>query len=569
MNGVREGFAAGYACLTGWADLLDRINVFPVADGDTGANLRVSLAPLRDYETSANATADRLSRCATGNSGNIAAAFFREFSLTIDSHDLAANAALGSKKAWQAVARPCAGTMLTVFDRLAATLASHPGLNGLYPLLCTELQHAVLETSQLLPNMRKAGVVDSGALAMFIFFDGFFHHLTGQTGLPASIPELFAGTLAVKSSFCPEPTDSYCVDAVIQPVPGQALIKERIAQLGDSVVMVADAASLKIHLHTPDPLRLRTQLDALGTIVDWTDEAIEQGGLAQFAGSRKKQPIHIMTDSAGSLTRKMARDHSITLMDSYIIADGESGPESLYAPDRIYSLMRMGKKVTTAQASLFERHQHYRNICGQFGRTLYLCVGSAFTGNFATAVAWKEKHDPDNLLQVMDTGAASGRLALIALCTARFADRAGSPEEVIAFADQTSAACEEYVFIDELKYLAAGGRVSKAKGCFGDMLHLKPVISPSSAGVRKLGVVRNRGGQLDFALNKLLARFSHTDAPVIMLQYTDNQEWVTGLVRQQVKKLLPHAEVLLTPLSLTSGVHMGPGTWSMACAPPC
>lgn len=275
-----------------------------------------------------------------------------------------------------------------------------------------------------------------------------------------------------------------------------------------------------------------------------------------------------MTDGAGSLTREMARHHFITLMDSYIIADGESGPESLYAPERIYSLMRMGRKVTTAQASLFERHQHYRNICGHFGRTLYLCVGSAFTGNFAAAVAWKEKHDPDNLLQVMDTGAASGRLALIVLCTARFADRAGTPEEVIDFARQTSVACEEYVFIDELKYLVAGGRVSKAGGFFGDMLHLKPVVSPSNEGVRKLGVVRSREGQLDFALNKLHTRFRHTDVPVIMLQYTDNQEWVTGLVRQQVKKLLPHAEVLLTPLSLTSGVHMGPGTWSMACAPP-
>lgn len=567
MSTIRESFAAGYACLVVWADLLDRINVFPVADQDTGTNLRISMAPLRDCEATAEITIDLLGRCATGNSGNIAAAFFREFCRADSFHDLTVNAAVGRDKAWQAVAKPCAGTMLTVFDRLAAVLESHPEMAGLYPLLCSELNRSVLETSHLLPDLREAGVVDSGALAMYIFFDGFFNQLTEQTDAPGSIPELFDGTLTVKSSFCPDPTDSYCVDAVIQPEIGQSLIKERIAELGESVVVVADADCLKIHIHTPNPLQLRTQLDTLGRIVDWEDEAIDQSGIAQFPGSGKKQPIHIMTDAAGSLTREMAGYHSITLMDSYIIADGDSGPESLYAPERLYSLMRKGRKVTTAQASLFERHQHYRNICGRFGATLYLCVGSAFTGNFATAMAWKEKHDPDNLLQVMDTGAASGRLALLALLTARHAERVDSPQEVIDFARKTGAECEEFVFIDELKYLAAGGRVSKASGFFGDALHLKPVVSPCSDGVRKLGVVRSRKGQLDFALKKLRRRFRQTDAPVIMLQYTDNKEWITGLVLPQVQELLPQAEVLLTPLSLTSGVHMGPGTWSMAIAP--
>ena len=60
MSNFREGFAAGYECLAAWADLLDRINVFPVADGDTGANLRISLAPLRDCKADREATRDLL-----------------------------------------------------------------------------------------------------------------------------------------------------------------------------------------------------------------------------------------------------------------------------------------------------------------------------------------------------------------------------------------------------------------------------------------------------------------------------------------------------------------------------
>jgi fatty acid-binding protein DegV len=92
---------------------------------------------------------------------------------------------------------------------------------------------------------------------------------------------------------------------------------------------------------------------------------------------------------------------------------------------------------------------------------------------------------------------------------------------------------------------------------------MKPVISPAGDGVRKVGVVHSRKGQLAFALEKLAA--GKTAAPaVILLQHTDNEDWVRETVLPPVQKLAPGAEILFAPLSLTSGVHMGPGTWAMA-----
>jgi fatty acid-binding protein DegV len=92
---------------------------------------------------------------------------------------------------------------------------------------------------------------------------------------------------------------------------------------------------------------------------------------------------------------------------------------------------------------------------------------------------------------------------------------------------------------------------------------MKPVISPAGDGVRKVGVVHSRKGQLAFALEKLAD--GKTAAPaVILLQHTDNEDWVRETVLPQVREFAPDAEILLAPLSLTSGVHMGPGTWSMA-----
>jgi DegV family protein with EDD domain len=564
MSDLTPSFAAGYACLSAWADLLDRINVFPVADGDTGTNLRISLAPLRDGDRQSKTVIDLLARSATGNSGNIAAAFFREFCQVNNYSELADKAGSGNEKAWQAIASPRAGTMLSVFDSLAQGLSPRFELDAIYSPLRLRLQKAVQDTSRLLPELENAGVVDSGALAMYIFFDGFFRHLTRQTGKPESILDLFTGKLAINSSFRPQATDCYCVDMIIEPSEHHAFVKGSIAELGESVVVVEDETMLKVHLHTPDPKQLRGQLGVFGDIVHWSAEEIDQGTERHYAEPVEKMALHIVGDAAGSITREMARKDGITLLDSYIIEGDSSRPESLHGPAQLYSLMRQGRKVTTAQASTFERHQHYESICQQFGRSLYLVVGSAYTGNFETVMAWKKDNDPENLLTVIDTGAASGRLGLITLLTARSAKNTTRPEEVIEFAEKAIADCVELVFIDELKYLVAGGRVSRASGFFGDLLSMKPVISPTKSGVRKVGVVHSRKGQLAFALEKLAERFGREDGPVIMLQYSDNTEWVSGVVLQKVKSLLPQAEILLTPLSLTSGVHMGPGTWSMA-----
>jgi hypothetical protein len=564
MSDLRQSFAAGYEGLSAWADLLDRINVFPVADGDTGTNLRISLAPLRDLGDNCENIPERLARTATGNSGNIAAAFFRQFCLAKNYADLAATAASGRNAAWQAIADPRAGTMLTVFDRLAKVLEPQIDVAAMYIPLSVEMQDGVRATSQLLPELKTAGVVDSGALAMYVFFDGFFRRLTRQKDEPCSILDLFAGKLVINSSFRPENSDSYCVDALIHMADENAGVQDCIAAMGESVVVVQDEAMLKVHLHTADLDRLRGGLGSFGDIVHWSAEEIKQGTEERYCTPDGKSALHIVTDAAGSMTREMARQLGLTLLDSYIITADGSRPESLYRPEQIYSLLRSGAKITTAQASNYERHQHYRSIGQQFGRCLYLSVGSAFTGNYATAAAWKKEHDCDDLLTVIDTGAASGRLALIALLTARQARRVAGPDEVVDFARKTIADCEEFVFIDELKYLVAGGRVSRASGFFGDLLSMKPIISPTSAGVRKVGVVHSRKGQLAFAMASLGQRFARSAAPVVMLQYTDNEQWVGDTVRHQVEALLPAAEILLVPLSLTSGVHMGPGTWSMA-----
>jgi hypothetical protein len=229
--------------------------------------------------------------------------------------------------------------------------------------------------------------------------------------------------------------------------------------------------------------------------------------------------------------------------------------------------MRQGLKVSTSQASVYERYQIYESVLNRFEKVLYLCVGSVFTGNYNVVMEWKKEHDPQNRILVIDTGAASGRLGVIALAVARYLTETGDLEKTFAFAQRAVRMCEGYVFLDKLQYLAAGGRLSKTGAFFGDMFKMKPVISPQPEGARKVGVVRNWEEQLKMALAKLDASLKNESRALIMLEYSDNKTWVEGIVRKMVADRYPQTEVILQPLSLTSGAHMGPGTWGVAFLP--
>lgn len=566
---LAKAFIAGYEGLVAWADLLDRINVFPVADADTGTNLRISLAPLRFLSNDRPRVMAQLPQAATGNSGNIAACFFQEF-LQIDTvRDLAGAAERGRQRAWQAVMDPQAGTMLTVFDRLALALAAGPegdqesGWLAIRP----QLLEAVASTMSALPDLLQAGVVDAGALGMFIFFDVFMQTLANREEPSCPITELFQGRLCIDRAYQRKAAGSYCVEAMIDLDAPDSEGLGSLASLGQSVVLLRDHSRLKLHLHTKNPEGVKDRLTALGRIVRWTDTDMDAGGIDSPEVNEGQGGIRIMTDAAGSISRELAARHGIILLDSYINIGDQSRPESLYAPHEVYDLMRQGKKVSTAQASLFERQQRFASVLDEYGKVLYLAVGSAFTGNYAAALAWKKDHDPEGRLMVLDSESASGRLGALALAMARFAATADDIGLVARFAEKYIPQSEEYIFLDQLKFLVAGGRLSRSGGFFGDLLGMKPVVSPTRDGARKVGVVRNRRGQLEFAIKRLHEKFDPESALLMLLQYTDNPDWVRDVAAQELSAIFPNAEIMVQPLSLTSGVHIGPGSWALAFMP--
>lgn len=564
----QKAHIAGVERIAAWSDVLDDINVFPVADGDTGRNLITSLTPLRYLQKDLEDTIHKLLLSARGNSGNIAVQFFSGF-LTADSYaGLTRAAKSGRDQAWQAVSNPMSGTMLTVLDALVDFLeySDFENKSEYVTEIVDRLEESVKSTPDLLPELKQAGVVDSGALGMYIFLEGFFKSLIGQPNQFRPLSAIYDGMLEISPSYEVEMEEGYCVDTVIHADENTEEKVRRLSQCGESVVVIPHKDYLKVHLHTDNSDDAKAQIESLGKVVHWTDDNIGTQ-IRNFTRLHPQGGIHIMSDAAGSVTRGDSRELGLTLLDSYIIAGEKSLPETLFSPEDLYHTMRQGVRVSTSQASVFERHQYYQRVLDQYPRVLYLCVGSVYTGNYDVAEQWKQKNDPDNRLTVIDTGAASGRLGAVVIASARYAAQTKNPEAVINFAQRAVAKCEEYVFLDKLKYLAAGGRLTKSSALFGDVFHVKPIISPTAKGAKKVGAVKNRTGQLKFALDKLGSSFDRKSSPFIMLEYSDNRDWVDDTVKKEIETRYPSAEILLQPLSLTSGVHMGPGTWALAFLP--
>jgi hypothetical protein len=179
-------------------------------------------------------------------------------------------------------------------------------------------------------------------------------------------------------------------------------------------------------------------------------------------------------------------------------------------------------------------------------------------------MAWKAENDPEDRMVVLDTGIASGKLGLAARATAELSLTAGDPSTVIAFAVAAVRHAQEYIFLDRLQFVAAGGRMSKTGAFFGDLLHIKPIVSPFPDGVRKMGVARSTKEQVKVAFRKLEQDLRMDQGATLLLEYTDNREWLEKEIKPEIQRRFPRVNVILQIMSMTSAVHMGPGTWGIA-----
>ncbi len=262
---------------------VDELNVFPVPDGDTGTNMSMTMSAAArelarlDQPTvsqAADTASSALLRGARGNSGVILSLLFRGFSKGLkgkeqaEGTDMAQALQLGVDAAYKAVMKPTEGTILTVAREAAAAgkKAAEDGAEAIavWGVICDEAKASLARTPELLPVLKKAGVVDAGGQGLCVIFDEMNRvfnggEMTDGVEVAAAAP----AKASAAASFETEITFTYCTEFIVAKEPGNTrdplLLRAYLETIGDCVVVVDDDEIIKVHVHTNDPGKALTE----------------------------------------------------------------------------------------------------------------------------------------------------------------------------------------------------------------------------------------------------------------------------------------------------------------------
>ena len=281
-NILRDALISGANNIINQKQQVDDLNVFPVPDGDTGTNMSMTisnasreLAQLPNDSPAgkiAEVNASALLRGARGNSGVILSLLFRGFAKglkgkdSMDSESLSAAIKLGVDSAYNAVMKPTEGTILTV-ARVAAEYAAEANRRGkdvvaTFGAMLKGAKKALAETPEMLPVLKKAGVVDAGGQGLVVIFEGMYSVIrdgimirtkdTSSESAPAvSTQRNAAGEADAEITF------TYCTEFIIKRDPKikkqPKELRAYLETIGDCVVVVDDEEIIKVHVHTDHP----------------------------------------------------------------------------------------------------------------------------------------------------------------------------------------------------------------------------------------------------------------------------------------------------------------------------
>lgn len=275
---LRDAMISASNALSNVKQAVDALNVFPVPDGDTGTNMSMTIGnAARELGRLDNPTATQVAdvassallRGARGNSGVILSLIFRGFSKGLkgkdeaDGADLAAALTLGMKAAYKAVMKPTEGTILTVAREAAAAATAKAAENAdpivVWQTVCEEAEASLARTPDLLPQLKKAGVVDAGGKGLCIIMQAMLDVFMGGEIVAGSEP---AANVKVQqkstvASFEQDIEFAYCTEFIVargkDSEQDVLALRAYLESIGDCVVVVDDEEIIKVHVHTNHP----------------------------------------------------------------------------------------------------------------------------------------------------------------------------------------------------------------------------------------------------------------------------------------------------------------------------
>ncbi len=475
---------------------LNSINVFPVADGDTGSNLAFTMNNIikkANRHESASKTLDSVAKYALeasyGNSGTIVASYLKglasesvnkdKLSIKEFSHNLAKSV----KYAYSSIATPQEGTILTVMrewgDYLLDNYKNTSDLRSLLNSSITYLTDVVNNTKEQLYELKQANVVDAGAKGFVYFIEGIYEFVSSgfvsdavdEFKIPIEMLDLHQDlNFRYCSEFDLEPNKSFDVKS----------IKKRMLTYGDSLIINDRESYYKIHIHTDDPEKVALFLRKYGKI---TGSKVDDMKIQYDVLNNKKSNIGIITDSIADLPTDFIEDNQIFVMPIQMIADGEIYLDRMTITTKNTFQVLKDSKVYPSSSQPTDSYirktleymmQHYDRVIGIF-------ISSKMSGTYSKVKTIAEEIDKDRI-KVIDSKANSGSQGLIVKKAVNAISDKKDFSEIIAEVEESIGRMKIFVEIPDLSYAVKSGRVPAIVGKVADLFKLRVIISIDKEG---------------------------------------------------------------------------------------
>ncbi|MBS3787385.1 DegV family EDD domain-containing protein [Candidatus Bipolaricaulota bacterium] len=501
-----NAFAKGAEKVVEKRKLLDDINVFPVADGDTGKNMAQTLRsiakntkPDNSVSTVSKDMAQAALLSSRGNSGIILAQFINGISKATSQRDylrlteFAQAMKEGANHAYKATNQPVEGTILTVMREWAQSLQKYASSKKDLPESLEDslevANNSLKETKSRLRELREANVVDAGAKGFVLFLEGisaFFKE--GKTAAFESIDDLEEETTHHIDANQGMAGPRYCTEIILT---GESLETEELRILaedfGESLVVAGGEGQYHIHIHTDNPAELMYELEKTGTVADQKVDDMRKQHEAVY---ERTTDVAIVTDSTCDLPREVMDDlpiYSVPLTVSF--GDDQFLDKTTITPDQFYRMLEeLGKDEeypTSSQPSPGQFKETYSFLLENYESIVSLHIAGPLSGTVEAARKAAKEVD-ESRISVIDTRQLSTSLGLIVREAANQLKNGLSQQELVEYTESLRNKAKILVSVKDLKYMVMGGRVNRLEGFLARLLNFKPIISLDETGDSEL-----------------------------------------------------------------------------------
>jgi DegV family protein with EDD domain len=552
---------------------LNDINVFPVADGDTGNNLLQTLRTIvveSKMEESFSNTLDSISNSALigarGNSGVIFAQFvngLQKSNGTKDSVSMEEFTKLveySFEHTYSSLSNPVEGTMITIMRdfsvALKKSLSTVKTIKDFFQSAYSRIKESLTDTTKMLDVLTENDVVDSGAMGFVLFVQGIVSYYNNDE---VDISEYEDVEHIDEHHYEGELTYRYCTEGLVKYTKlEETKLKSDLEVYGDSLIVAQGKNRFRVHIHTNTPELVFQTLNKYG---DLETQKIDDMKLEMSIKNTDKKRV-IVTDSIADIGKEILDDNNVVVIPVNISIDNKPYLDKLSINNQILfeSLNKYAEYPKTATPSIKYINDLFSKLLLKFDEILVITVSKELSATHNVIKQEIEKiKTKGKEIYIVDSYNNSATEGLIVLEAIEMMKENIETKEIIKKLEKSREKTEILVCLETFKYATMSGRLPKIVGKIGMFFGIRPIMSLKKGKGAAFGMALSQKG-----ITKKIKKFVEKDVLETGIERYSIVHCLNEKLALEYKDLftniIGYEPSYMTEISSATAIHSGVGS---------